>query len=52
MTIVVLLLGLVAGAVSIAWAARRHRQRVAWDHELDVAFARDERQENLKHRVL
>jgi hypothetical protein len=39
-------------AFAAAWGARRHQASVAWDRELDVAFAVAERREMPTRKVL
>ncbi len=36
----------------VAWTAHRHHARVAWDRELDTAFAHTEPRKSLRHRSL
>ena len=50
MMVVLLLVATVTGAT--AFSTYRHRQLVAWDRELQAAFAPGERRDVPRHRAL
>jgi len=49
---VVLLLGALTSTAMGAWFAHRRRRAIAWDRELDIAFASGDRREMPRPRVL